>query len=308
MELRHLRYFVTVAEEMSFTRASRKLHIAQPPLSRQIRKLEEDLGVTLLERTSRSMRLTNAGRLLLEEGRVLLSQATGIVERCRRAGTQASECVRVGFATGLGDSLQAALVQHLGSHPQAEVHYKNLVSAEHQAALREHQIDIGLLRPPVDDPSIEGELLYRERLVALVPKDHPLARLRSITMQQLSEETILLHKRSVSVGIYDKVMELIREAGIQPKLLQTRTGPYEEAGTLLVASGKGLYIAGGYAVSHPGASREIRAVPIAGPTAMIGIWMAWRKGEEAPGTVAFMQSMRLALRRTQETIARQAFL
>src|SRR5882757_996271 len=286
MELRHLRYFVTVAEEMSFTRASRKLHIAQPPLSRQIRKLEEDLGVTLLERTSRSMRLTNAGRVLLEEGRGMLSQAAGIIERCRRTGTQASECVRVGFATGLGDSLQAALVQHLAAHPQAEVHYKNLLSSEHQAALREHQIDIGLLRPPVDDPSLEGELLYRERLVALVPKDHPIARLRSVTLQQLSEETILLHKRSVSTGIYDKVVALIREAGIRPKLVQTRTGPYEEAGTLLVASGKGIYIAGGYAVTHPGASREIRAIPIAGANAMIGIWMAWRKGEESSTTIA----------------------
>jgi DNA-binding transcriptional LysR family regulator len=306
MELRHLRYFVTVAEEMSFTRASRKLHIAQPPLSRQIRKLEEDLGVTLLERTSRSMRLTNAGRLLMEEGRVLLSQAAGIVERCRRAGVPASECVRVGFATGLGDSLQAALMQHLASHPQAEVHYKNLLSSEHQAALREHQIDIGLLRPPVDDPSLEGEVLYPERLVALLPKHHPLARLRSITVQQLSQEIILLHKRSVSVGIYDKVVELIREAGIQPKLVQTRTGPYEEAGTLLVAAGKGIYIAGGYAVLHPGASREIRAVPLAGPNAMIGIWMAWRKGEQSPATLAFMQSMRLALKKSQDTLARQA--
>ena len=306
MELRHLRYFITVAEEMSFTRASRKLHIAQPPLSRQIRKLEEDLGVMLLERNSRSMRLTNAGRILLEEGRGMLSQAAGIVERCRRAGTQASECVRVGFATGLGDSLQAALVQHLGSHPQAEVHYKNLLSSEHQAALREHQIDIGLLRPPVDDPSLEGELLYRERLVALVPKDHPIARLRSVTLQQLSEETILLHKRSVSTGIYDKVVALIREAGIRPKLVQTRTGPYEEAGTLLVASGKGIYIAGGYAITHPGASREIRAIPIAGANAMIGIWMAWRKGEESSATIAFMQSMRLALKKTQEILAGQA--
>jgi DNA-binding transcriptional LysR family regulator len=228
------------------------------------------------------------------------------VERCRRAGTQASECVRVGFATGLGDSLQAALVQHLGSHPQAEVHYKNLLSSEHQAALREHQIDIGLLRPPVDDPSLEGELLYRERLVALVPKDHPIARLRSVTLQQLSEETILLHKRSVSTGIYDKVVALIREAGIRPKLVQTRTGPYEEAGTLLVASGKGIYIAGGYAVTHPGASREIRAIPIAGANAMIGIWMAWRKGEESSATIAFMQSMRLALKKTQEILAGQA--
>jgi len=110
----------------------------------------------------------------------------------------------------------------------------------------------------------------------------------------------------VSTGIYDKVVELIREAGIQPKLVQTRTGPYEEAGTLLVASGKGIYIAGGYAVTHPGASREIRAIPIAGANAMIGIWMAWRKGEESSTTIAFMQSMRLALKRTQETIAGQA--
>src|SRR5258708_27840777 len=132
MELGDLRYFVPVAAERRFARGSRKLHIAQPPLSRQIRKLEEELGVTLLERTSRSMRLTNAGRLLLEEGRGMLSQAAGIVERCRRAGTLASECVRVGFATGLGDSLQAALVQHLASQPQAEVHYKGLASSEHQ--------------------------------------------------------------------------------------------------------------------------------------------------------------------------------
>ncbi len=297
MELRHLRAFVAVAEELSFTRASRRLHLSQPPLSRQIRSLEEELGVALLQRTSRSVILTAAGHVLLREGKLLLSQAASVMERTKRAGAPISQCVRIGFATGLGDALQTALVRHLKLLPDAEVHFKNILSSGQNIALRERDIDIGLMRPPFDGELLEGEELYRERLMALLPKTHPLARSRTLSLKQLAGETILLHKRSVSMGVYDKILELIKQAAIQPKLVQTRTGPYEEAGTVLVASGKGIYIAGGMAISHPGASREVRAIPISDANATIGICMAWRKEEQAPHVIAFIDSMRLALKR-----------
>ena len=297
MEIRHLRYFIAVAEEMSFTRASRRLHVAQPPLSRQVRALEEELGVPLLTRTSRSVRLTPAGRVLLAEGKSLLSQLSGVVERTRRAGNASAGCVRVGFATGLGDALQSALERHLAGDPEAEVHFKNLLSSEQSFALREESIDIGLMRPPFDTAVLDGETLYQERLMVLLPKRHSLARARTLSIRELGNETILLHKRSASVGMYDKVIELLREADLHPKLVQTRTGPYEEAGTVLVASGKGIYIAGGSAISHPGASREVRAIPLSDANATIGICMAWRKDEQSTNVLAFLNSMRSALRK-----------
>ena len=97
--------------------------------------------------------------------------------------------------------------------------------------------------------------------------------------------------------MYDKVMELLREAHIHPKLVQTRTGPYEQEGTVLVGSGKGIYIAGGSAISHPGASREVKAIPLSDPGATIGICIAWRKGEQSPTVIGFLQSMRAVLRK-----------
>jgi LysR family transcriptional regulator, hca operon transcriptional activator len=309
MELRHVRYFIAVAEEKSFTRAAQKLRIAQPPLSRQIRDLEEELGVTLLERTSRTIRITAAGRVLLAEGRQLLAQAAEAVDRTRRAGSLSPQSVRVGFATGLGDAVQAALMRHLAAHPEAEVQFRNILSSEQAAALTEREIDIGLLRPPVDRNVFNCETLYRERLMALLPKGHILAREHSIALRQLAHETILLHKRSASAGLYDKVLELLREAEIQPKLVQTRTGPYEEAGTVLVASGKGIYIGGGAAIAHPGVSRQVRAVPISDSNATIGICMAWRKEEQSPQVLEFVESMRRALgRRSDEKTPRRKII
>jgi DNA-binding transcriptional LysR family regulator len=203
--------------------------------------------------------------------------------------------VRVGFATGLGDAVQLALERHLATHPDAEVHFRNLLSSEQSAALRERQIDIGLMRPPVDRGNLIGETLFRERLMALLPKSHPLAKARSLSLSQLGSETILLHKRSASVGLYDKVIDLLRDAPVQPKLVQTMTGPYEEAGTVLVASGKGIYIGGGAAIAHPGVSRLVRAIPLSDASATIGICMAWRKEEQSPQVLEFIESMRLAL-------------
>jgi DNA-binding transcriptional LysR family regulator len=302
MELRHLRYFIAVAEEMNFTRAAKKLHIAQPPLSRQIKVLEDELGVMLLLRTSRSIHITEAGRVLLMEGKQLLSQAAEIVERVQRAGTRSSQCVRVGFATGLGDALQLVLERHLSIYPEAEVQYRNLLSSEQSVALMERKIDVGLMRPPFDQSSLNGETLYQERLMALLPKGHPLVKSRSLSLSQLADDTILLHKRSASVGLYDKVIELLRDAAIQPKLVQTKTGPYEEAGTVLVASGKGIYIGGGAAISHPGASRQVRAIPLSDPNATIGICMAWRKEKQPPLVLGFLDSMRLALQKRKHGV------
>jgi DNA-binding transcriptional LysR family regulator len=299
MELRHVRYFVAVAEEMSFTRAAKKLRIAQPPLSRQIQALEEELGVTLLLRTSRSVRITEAGRVLLAEGKPLLSQAAELFDRVHRAGMLSTQSIRVGFATGLGDALQLALKRHLGSHPEAEVQFRNLLSAEQSAALADRQIDIGLMRPPFDRSALTGETLYRERLMALVPKGHLLAKSRTVSLRQFAGETILLHKRSTSVGLYDKILELLHDADVQVKLVQTRTGPYEEAGTVLVASGKGIFIGGGAAIAHPGASRQVRAIPLSDPNATIGICMAWRKEEQSPQVLGFLESMRMALKKAR---------
>ena len=295
MNLRQIEYFVMVAEEMSFTRAARRLHISQPPLSRHIRALEEELGVVLLIRTSRSMRLTGAGRVLLAEGKLLIAQAASITDRVRRTGNVSGQCVRVGFATGLGDALHLALARHLIAQPDAEVHFKSIFSSEQSQALRENVIDIGLMRAPFDPLLLQGATLFQERLTALMPQRHRLAGRSNVRLADLANETILLHKRNVSVGVYDKVMELLRNARISPKMVQTKTGPYEEAGTALVASGKGIYISGGTADVHPGAGVEVRAVPISDADATVPVCIAWRKHEQSASVNQFVESMRATL-------------
>lgn len=292
MELRHLRYFIAVADTLNFTKAAQQLHIAQPPLSRQIRELEEEIRVLLFVRMPRGVRLTGPGRVFLESARKVVEQARQAVDTAQKAQREGVDFLTIGIGVGLGERVNRVLVLHTKRFPGVEVQCRDILSERQNAALLEGTIEVGFMRPPVDSAQLESELIFREHLLVVLPKKHPLAGSKSLTLKQLAKEPLLLHDRDLAPGVYDKTLALYHAAGVVPNIVPVRVGPHEEAGAILVASGKGIYLGVGGAVSHPVFGRQITAIPLDERGATIGVYMVWRKGESSDRVVAFLQSAR----------------
>ncbi len=271
--------------------------MAQPPLSQQIHQLEEETGVQLFVRNKRRVELTNAGEVFLEEARKLLAQAEHAVDAARLAQRGETGLVKIGIASGLGEKVNQAVSEHLKRFPGTEIQCQDVVSTRQNEALRELKIDVGFLRPPIDLANLESKVLFEERFFVVLPREHPLAKRSELRLRDIANEPLLLFDRSVSSGVYDKGLELYRQAGIVPKVIATRTDPHEEAGIILVTSGKGIYLTVGAVVSHPVSGPKVSAVPLNEPGATIDVHVAWRKNEPSTAILAFVDSTRRAFAR-----------
>jgi DNA-binding transcriptional LysR family regulator len=221
MELRHLRYFVAVAEELNFTRAAERLGIGQPPLSLQIRQLEEDLGTQLFRRKARGVELTAAGKLLLEEARIILRQVKQAETGVRRRARGETGRVILGSSGGtyFHPLIPAIIREYNARYPDVELHPQASNTALLIARLRAEQIDAAFVRPLVDDSEgIALHLLVDEPWVMVVPKHHPLAAKSSAPLQSFANEPFILYARELNPAYYDRVIAACREAGFEPRL------------------------------------------------------------------------------------------
>ena len=219
MELRHLRYFVAVAEELHFSRAAERLHMAQPPLSQQIRQFEDELGVALFIRTRRSVRLTDAGRVILEDARRTLAQAAKIALDARRAAQGEAGILRLGFSgaapyTTLPTLLRAFRTQF----PDVALSLFERSSEEQIELLATGAIDAGLIRLPVANlpPSLIVRSIVREPLMLALPRGHRLARQRTVPIRALAREPFIMIPRHVAPGLFDTIDRACRRAGFAP--------------------------------------------------------------------------------------------
>jgi DNA-binding transcriptional LysR family regulator len=279
MDLRHLSYFVAVAEEESFTRAARRLYVSQPALSQRVRKLEDELGARLFERRGRDIELTEAGRALLE-GAYGMERA---INAAREAAGVGAGRLRVGFVEYAN---HAVLPELLGVfrrlRPDAELEYREGCTAEQVGALREGEIDVGFVGLPLEDRS--GLLLQRVarvELMAALPEGHRLATRRAVTLADLAEESFLLFPRDFNPGYYDYLVGRCHEAGFQPEIVRgADRRPYSRA-TLdrMVASGLGvdLHVP---AATHPNSAPPPGVVlkPLRGRAPALELAAAWRRG------------------------------
>ncbi len=243
MELRHLRYFLAVAEELNVTRAARRLNISQPPLTQQIKALEGELGVALLDRTGYRIRLTDAGRLFaLEAGRIL-EEVRRAAQMARAAASGTSGRVRVGFteSASFNPLVTTALRAFRAAYPGVEVSLEEHPSTELAAALRDGRIDVGFVRPPLrEGRGLVFDLLEREPLVVVLPIGHRLARRRRIALRELSRETFILYPRAVRPGLADEVVSACEAAGFTPRVGQY--APQLSSTVNLVAASLGISI------------------------------------------------------------------
>jgi len=297
MELRHFRYFVAVAEDLSFTRAAKRLGMAQPPLSRQIRSLENEIGVALFERRSRKVFLTDAGCGFLSAARRVLEQAAAAVDAAHQANNGELGTIRVGFGKGLGDAVSLAINQHIRWFPDIEVDVRDILSGHQSEALLSRKIDVGFTHGQLASLDIASEVLFREGLSVVLSRANPLARRPYLRLRELSEQTLLLLDRSMSPRFHDLALLLYRNAGLSPKIVVTETTCYDESGAMMAASGKGIVLAVGRNPTHPSFADQLVTLPLREPQAVIEVHAAWRKGETSPTILNFLQTARRLLQR-----------
>jgi DNA-binding transcriptional LysR family regulator len=296
MELHQIRYFIAVAERLSYSKAARDLHISVSPLSRQIRQLEEEFGVRLFARDRRRVELTDAGQLFLREAKALIHHTAEVSDRLRLAGKGEVGVVKVGVALHLGDRVGAVVAEHARQYPALDIQCKCIFSTQQNAALRESQIDIGILRAPVD-PALESQLLYEERLVAVMSKTNALSKRKLLRVKDLAGETLFLPDPSVGSGLRDRVFELYTKAGVVPCIspLAADVSSPHEVHKILLAANKGIFIVADEASLRAESSNVAVVVPIDDPDAKIEVHMAWRNGEKSATVLAVLDTVRKML-------------
>ncbi|HEY3835581.1 MAG TPA: LysR substrate-binding domain-containing protein [Bryobacteraceae bacterium] len=215
-ELRHLRYFVAVAEELHFGRAARALNISQPPLSRQIQDLERNVGTQLLNRSAKSVTLTEAGKVFLAESKRILAQVYRSVDTVRRATAGETGRLEIGFAPFFDSQLLPTLRHVLGDrYREAEITFHRLSSEEQVRQLRNGALDVGLVMLPIDNADqITIEQLFRLPAVALVADSHPLAHRQQISLRDVVRETLVDVRDDFAPAPYDHVDRISRMCGV----------------------------------------------------------------------------------------------
>jgi DNA-binding transcriptional LysR family regulator len=296
MELRHLRYFVAVAEELHFRRAAERLHVAQPAVSEQVRKLEDELGVRLLNRTQRSVSLTDAGAAMLEEARRVLMQAERAMAAARDARDSAATRLRVGY---LPDSLPLVVpraLQDLGkSMPNVQISLETGAARTLIEEVRAGRIDAAVVSLPAPTNGLQRTLLGSQSAVVAMPVMHPHATADAIDLERLAPERIVMLPREVNPAFYDGVLSVCRDAEISPAIAHTLE-PRVELALLAVSAGAGLAIlpesvAG--SVTVPG----IRFVPLAADQPICESAVLTRTDADDLATQAFASALAQASRR-----------
>jgi DNA-binding transcriptional LysR family regulator len=289
MELRHLRYFVAVAEELHFRRAAERLHMSQPPLSQQIRALENDVGVELLVRDRRGVSLTTAGRAFLAEAYNVLGAAEHAVAIAHQAARGDMGDLSIGFVGSTVYGLVPELLRAFGEeHPAVRVRLREMTSAAQMSALQVREIDIGFLRPPVSAEGVTVETLFEEPLVVALPTDHPLAGTARVDVRRLRDEAIVSLSPYEAPGLYTATEATLAAAGVVPHVVQTVTELPTAVG--LVAAGLGVTLV---PASLVGLNRSgVVYRPLKGRPHMVRFAVAYRSRSQPPVVRAFLDLAR----------------
>ncbi len=297
IELRHMRYFVAVAEELHFGRAAEKLYIAQPPLSQQIKQLEIRMGVQLFIRNRRRVRLTEAGVVFLDQARKTLAQADFAVEAAKRAATGESGRIEVGFVSSATyhDIIPIIMRVFRDRHPDVVLALHELTSAEQVQALRDGHIHIGFVRPPVGDDSVTLEPVLHEPFMAALPSSHVLSNALEIELGDLGHDPFVMLPRNLNLSLYDQIVSLCQHAGFSPKVAQEAI--QLQTITSLVAAGIGVSLV-------PASLQNLRRVGVVykrlrGISAKIEIAAAYREDQAPPVLELFLAVIREVARLEQ---------
>ncbi len=289
MDLRHLRYFQAVAEELSFSKAARRLRIAQPALSRAVQELERDVGVNLIDRNRRATRLTPAGAVLLRETGVLLERLEDALRRVRRTASGEEGELRLGY---IGPPtrmfLGPLLKEYRESYPRVTVILEERTPERVWEMVSQGRLSVGLTRPVLAHEALglRTLLLRQERFCAAVPIEHPMAKLASVPWKQLAGEPLIMLARREGAGSADAIMAAFQEAQVTPRLVHTPS----LIGTVLqyVEAGAGIGIV---PETIDPESSPIKLIPLK-PQATIPLVMVWAGEGDDPAVKAFREMVK----------------
>lgn len=288
MELRHLRYFVAVAEELSFTRAAERLHIGQPPLSQQIQALEAEIGARLLERNKRRVLLTEAGRLFLADARRMLALAEQAKETAHRAHMGEAGELRVGFtfSTPFTPLFAKVVRRYRQAYPRVLLSFQEMTTLHQLAKIEARELDVGFVRPASMQLPHKVALtkLRSDPLRLVLPTDSPLAQQKSIAVKDLAGQAFVVFPKDAGTGIYHQIFELCRAAGFTPHIAMEAGEPSTIIG--LVAAGCGISVLPG---SFEGIHMEgVVYRPLADPEATTSMLLARHAEGGGPLAEAFV--------------------
>ena len=287
MEIRHLRYFIAVAEELHFGRAAKRLAMSQPPLSQQIKLLEEEIGVVLFLRTKRQVELTAAGEVFLGEARKAIAQAEHAIRAARRAARGEIGRLAVGFVSSAVYGQVPSIFRLMRSrYPGVSLVLQDLTSEEQVEAVKANRIDVGLIRPPVlAAESLAMRVIWRETLMVALPEGNPLAREAEIAVEALAGESFIQIPRHVAPGFYDQCIRICARAGFAPKIVQeARTTPTIVS---LIAGGMGVSILPSSLMSLQRSGVVYRPLKTPAPTTDMAV--IWRPADESPTLRSFLE-------------------
>ncbi|KAA9150742.1 LysR family transcriptional regulator [Amycolatopsis acidicola] len=290
MNLRALRSFVVLAEELNFSRAAERLHVAQPALSQQIRALEKDLGAQLVDRGRRPLRLTEAGSYLLTEARQLLATAEQAALGTREIGEGTRGWLAIGFTrSSMYSVLPPALKQFHRAYPKVDLKLFEMVTEDHADALHEGRIHVGIGRQPAAVPGCTTRLLLRENVMAVLSPDHPAAGSEQVRLADLADTPVILFPRHAAARFARFIESLYRDAGLVPKV-EYRTFEIQTA-IALVAAGLGVTFVGESVARHGRGDVVFRQVAGLDGAKTTTLAATYQTRDESPHLRAFLDCL-----------------
>lgn len=289
IELRHLRYFLAVAEELNFGRAAERLNITQPSLSRQIQNLEKELGLILFERKQRQIRLTAPGQILLAEVEQIMIRFDQGMRVVKRASRGEVGQLTVGFqGSSVYDVIPISIKAFRDRFPDVEVIMQPMETSEQVIAIAENNLDVGFVIPPTTDANLEVEILLEEPLVLALPENHPLAAQSEIHITALANEPLILASRDRGCGLHEQIFEIYQRVSLRPNVVCAAREMQVMLG--FVAAGMGISLLPSHVKNFQRTGVIYRKLTPEAPIAGLGI--AWKSNNSTPVLSAFLEIVR----------------
>jgi DNA-binding transcriptional LysR family regulator len=285
MELSHLRYFTTVAELLHFGKAAKKLNISQPPLSQQIRKLEDELQIKLFVRTSRKVELTEAGKTFYAEAKAILNRAETATEKMKEIASGSSGSLAIGFnEAALNTALPSAIKKFRTNYPGVKLQLKELETPEQLSAIRENKIQLGILRLFHHDISgLKSKLILKEVYKLAVPNGHHLSKSKKIPLKKLNGESIIIFPQTMQPDLHKRILDTCAKQGAKLNIAQEAAS--KQTTLALVESGIGCAFVP--ASSEKNCSRKVDFLELAGDLPDVEISAVWKESAENTALAAF---------------------